>query len=176
MDTHPAELADINHCYQMNMTYTTDYVWQMRTRENERTIDVHFDTVRLPRPMRVAYPRAPDELLDHWQQEGCFLIARNRRDERLGFIDARPQPWHKTLWVANLVVEPEQRRQGVATMLLKAAQQWAARHDLAQVMLELQTKNYPAIAFAQKHGFHFCGYNERYYPNGDIALFFSRSL
>jgi ribosomal protein S18 acetylase RimI-like enzyme len=41
--------------------------------------------------------------------------------------------------------------------------------------LEIQTKNHPAISFAQKHGFQFCGYNERYYPNGDIALFFSRS-
>jgi ribosomal protein S18 acetylase RimI-like enzyme len=59
-------------------------------------------------------------------------------------------------------------------MLLEAANQWALAHSLARVMLEVQTKNHPAIAFAQKNGFQFCGYNERYYPNGDIALFFSR--
>ena len=61
-------------------------------------------------------------------------------------------------------------------MLLKAAHRWAMEHNLKQLMLETQTKNYPAISLAQKQGFHFCGYNERYYPNGDIALFFSRSI
>lgn len=176
MRTHLATLADVNICYQMPKFYTTDYVWQMRTRENGRTIDVHFDTVRLPRSMRVAYPRSSDELIEHWQQNGCFLIARNPSDDLIGFLDALPQPWQNLLWVSNFAVEPHHRQQGVATMLLKAAHGWALQHNLNQLMLELQTKNYPAISFAQKHGFHFCGYNERYYPNGDIALFFSRSV
>jgi ribosomal protein S18 acetylase RimI-like enzyme len=52
--------------------------------------------------------------------------------------------------------------------------QWARERNLSRLMLDLQTKNYPAISFVQKHGFQFCGYNERYYSNGDIALFFSR--
>ncbi len=176
MHIYPAELADLNRCYQLNMSYTTDYVWQMQSRENSRTVDVRFDTVRLPRPMRVEYPRSPDELLDHWQREGCFLVARPAEDEILGFLDAWPQPWQGLLWVANLVVDQAHRRKGIGTRLLKAGRRWAIEHHLSQLMLEVQTKNYPAIAFAQKHGFQFCGYNERYYPNGDIALFFSLSI
>ncbi|MFN8459139.1 MAG: GNAT family N-acetyltransferase [Anaerolineae bacterium] len=176
MHIYPAELADLNRCYQLNMSYITDYVWQMQSRENGRTIDVRFDTVRLPRPMRVEYPRSPDELLHHWQREECFLVARPSEDEILGFLDAWPHPWQKLLWVANLVVDQSQRRKGIGSRLLKAGRRWAAEHNLNQLMLEIQTKNYPAIAFAQKHGFQFCGYNERYYPNGDIALFFSLSI
>jgi ribosomal protein S18 acetylase RimI-like enzyme len=97
-------------------------------------------------------------------------------DEVIGFLDAWPQPWQNLLWISNLVVNQAYRRQGVGSRLIKAARRWATEHDLRQVTLEVQTKNHPAIAFAQKHGFQFCGYNERYYPNGDIALFFSLSV
>lgn len=176
MHTHPAELADIQCCYHLPAAYTTEYVWQMRTQENERAISVQFDTVRLPRPMRVEYPRSPDELLDHWQQDGCFLVARSMRDEVVGFLDGLPHPLQNLLWIANVVVDPPYRQQGIATLLLKSAQEWARAQQLGQLMLEFQTKNYPAISFARKLGFQFCGYNERYYPNGDIALFFSRSV
>lgn len=174
MRIYPADLADVNRCCQMNKTYTTDYVWQMRTHANERATDIHFDTVRLPRSMRVAYPRSPDELLDHWHQEGCFVVARNLQDEMVGFVDALPNPWQDLLWVINLAVASNYRQQGVATQLLAAARRWARDHHLSQITLELQTKNHPAICLAQKHSFQFCGYNERYYANGDIALFFSR--
>jgi hypothetical protein len=40
----------------------------------------------------------------------------------------------------------------------------------------MQSKNYPAMMLAQKHGYEFCGYNDRYYPNQDIALVFGRSI
>lgn len=176
MQVHSAELADINICYQMDMSYTTDYVWQMQSQENGRTIDVRFDTVRLPRPMRVQYPRSPDELIDHWQQDGCFLVIRNLDDEVVGFLDAQPRPWQNLLWVFNLAIRHDYRQRGFGTALLKAATRWALEHDLHQIMFEIQTKNYPAISFARKSGFQFCGYHERYYPNGDITLFFSRSI
>jgi ribosomal protein S18 acetylase RimI-like enzyme len=176
MQVHPAELADLNLCHQINGAYTTDYVWQMQTRGNGHRTEVRFDKIRLPRSMQVEYPRSPDELLEHWQQDGCFLVARNLQNEVVGFIDAQPQPWQNLLWIANLVVEKRYRRRGIATQLIKAAGRWAAERQLHTLMLEVQTKNYPAIAFAQKLGFQFCGYNERYYTNGDITLYFFQSI
>jgi hypothetical protein len=44
------------------------------------------------------------------------------------------------------------------------------------MVLEMQPKNHAAISMAQKLGFDLCGYNDRYYSNRDIALFFSRSV
>jgi ribosomal protein S18 acetylase RimI-like enzyme len=176
MQIHPAELADLNLCYQLKMAYTTEYEWQMQTSESGRTIDESIDTVRLPRPMRVDYPRSPDELMLHWQQDGCFLVVRDANDDVIGFLDGWPRPWQNLLWISNLVIDQAYRRQGYGSRLLKSARRWAMEQDLAQLMLEIQTKNHPAISFAQKHGFQFCGYNERYYPNGDIALFFSLSV
>jgi hypothetical protein len=40
----------------------------------------------------------------------------------------------------------------------------------------MQPKNYPAICLAQKLGFDLCGYNDRYFANQDIALFFAKNL
>ena len=65
----------------------------------------------------------------------------------IAFLDAWPQSWQGLLWVSNLVVDPAYRRKGVGSRLIKAARRYAQVHNLLRVMLELQTKNYPAIAF-----------------------------
>ena len=171
-----AELADLNPCYEMDGSYTTDYVWQMHTHDNERTVEVRFDTVRLPRPMKVAYPRHPDELLPNWRQRECFLVAADDLGQVVGFLDVTAQMWHAVGWIRNFVVQRNHRHRGVGTSLLRAARYWALDVGLSKMMLETQTKNYPAICFAQKNRFAFCGYNDRYYNNGDIALFFSLTL
>ncbi len=176
MHVYQAELTDINDCHQFDLSYTTDYVWQMQTREQGRTIYVSFDTVRLPRPMQVEYPRPADELATHWQQHDCFLVAKNSMGNSVGFLDAQAQLFQERLWIFNLAVNRSERQRGVGTVLLKSAHRWALQQGIHQIMLEIQTKNHPAISFAQKHGFQFCGYNELYYPNGDIALFFSRNI
>lgn len=176
MQVYPAELADLNLCYQISGSYTTDYVWQMQTQDAKRRTDIRFDVIRLPRSMQVEYPRSADELLEHWEQDGCFLVIRDLRDEVVGFLDAVPKPWQNLLWISNLVIQKDYRRQGFGTILFEAAKRWSLQHRLNNVMIETQTKNYPAISFAQQLGFRYCGYNERYYSNGDIALFFFQSL
>ncbi|RMF02957.1 MAG: GNAT family N-acetyltransferase [Chloroflexi bacterium] len=172
MQVFPAELPDLNACYHLNTGTTTDYVWQMQSRTTGHRTDIRFDRVRLPRPMQVSYPRSPDELLAHWEAGNCFLVARNLQDQVVGYIDAQPQPWQELLWVSNLAVDKPFRRQGFGTLLIKSARKWAMQHQLKKIMLEVQTKNFPAIAFAQKLGFQFCGYNEQFYTNGDITLHF----
>jgi GNAT superfamily N-acetyltransferase len=171
-----AELADLNLCCELDGSYTTDYVWQMQASENERSIAVRFDTVRLPRPMKVAYPREPDELLSNWRQGECFLVAADAAGQPIAFLDMSVQAWHGVGWIRNLIVHHTHRRQGIATAMLRTARHWALDNELIKLTLETQTKNYPAICFAQKHRFAFCGYNDRYFSNGDIAVFFSLNL
>lgn len=172
MIVRQAQLVDLNACCDMDKSYVTEHVWQMRSHETERSVEVRFDTVRLPRPMKVDYPRRSDEILPNWRQEECFLVAADDQDRAIGFLDMTVQAWHDVGWMRNLVVERLHRRQGVATDLLRTARQWALDNGLRKIMTEAQTKNYPAIRFVQKHGFVYCGYNDRYYANGDIAVFF----
>ncbi len=176
MLVRPAELVDLNACYAMDASFVTDYVWQMQTREEERAVEIRFHTVRLPRPMKVAYPRTPDELLPNWRQKDCFLVTEDDTGQIIAYMDMESRPWHDTAWIRNLVVERHHRRQGIATMLLHSAKQWALENKLSHMMVEAQTKNFPGISLCQKHGFDYCGYNDHYYVNGDIVLFFSLSL
>jgi ribosomal protein S18 acetylase RimI-like enzyme len=56
------------------------------------------------------------------------------------------------------------------------ARKWARKRGLRSIQAEATTKNYPALCFYQKLGFQFCGYNDSYYANQDIALFFVLAL
>jgi len=173
MPIHTAELVDIELCSLLDMSYTTKYVWQVHAREHARSINLRFDSVRLPRAMQVDYPRDSAELTTHWQRQACFLVAYDEFGEVLGFVDGYPEPWQNQLLVLNFVIDRPHRQQGIGTKLLKATKEWAIYHGLHRFTVEMQTKNHPAISFFQKHGLEFCGYNEKYYANGDIALFFS---
>jgi GNAT superfamily N-acetyltransferase len=74
------------------------------------------------------------------------------------------------------VVQRRYRRTGVGSQLVSAALRWARERTLKQLIVEVQTKNHPAIEFLNKLGFSFCGFNDQHYLNRDIALFFSRAV
>jgi ribosomal protein S18 acetylase RimI-like enzyme len=94
----------------------------------------------------------------------------------LGYLTMRHDPVHRIALIQDIVVSRPYRRAKIGSRLLKNARQWAREHQLAQLMVETQTKNYPAISFCQQAGFTFCGFNDHYFRNQDIAVFFSQSL
>jgi GNAT superfamily N-acetyltransferase len=172
-----ATAADLPRLAALDPGYSTDYVWQMDMRDEQASgqIQVTFRPVRLPRPMRVAYTRGPGGLEDELSRAVCFLVAE-QDDHLKGYLYLTLSPSGEVAWVADYVVERRFRRGGVGSVLLTAAAAWARSNRLKRLMLEMQSKNYPAICFAQKHGLAFCGYNDRYYPTQDVALFFGMVL
>ncbi|WP_346655274.1 GNAT family N-acetyltransferase, partial [Arthrobacter sp. 260] len=74
-----------------------------------------------------------------------------------GYINLTFTAMPSTGWIADFGVERRFRRTGVGSVLFGAALQWARANGLQRVVLETQSKNYPAIAFAQKHGLTYCG-------------------
>jgi ribosomal protein S18 acetylase RimI-like enzyme len=171
MIVRPATLADLNACLSVDHASITDHVWQMKAQEAESRVSVTFDTVRLPRRMQAEYPRNLDQLLEDWQRGEAFLACEIDGQVR-GYIDLLARPWQHLGWVANLAVDREVRRRGIGTSLMRHARQWAREQGLQKILVEATTKNYPAICFYEKLGFQFCGFNDHYYPNQDIALFF----
>jgi ribosomal protein S18 acetylase RimI-like enzyme len=81
-----------------------------------------------------------------------------------------------TAWLTDVVVSARFRRQGVGMALILAAQSWAVDRKDNRALLEMPSKNKPAIGLARKLGYEFCGYNDMYYETQDIALFFGRSI
>jgi ribosomal protein S18 acetylase RimI-like enzyme len=183
MTIRPAELEDLNACLALDHSYVTEHVWQMEVHEGNELVAMNFRTMRLPRPVHVQYPRDRNALLADWRHRDCFLVAIlqdsvvNEATPRIvGYLTMAAHDWHKTGWVADLVVAPENRRQGIATELLHKGADWAHKAGLRRLTVETQTKNYPAICFLERQGFSFCGCNDRYYANHDIALFFALDL
>ena len=172
----PAINTDIELLVALDHDYTSDYAWQMDIRQEESgEINVQFRQIRLPRSARVEYPRQFQLLRQDWESRAGLLVASVKED-LVGYISLAQALTPATAWVNDLAVKRAFRRQGIGSALVLASQTWARQHDCQRVVLEMQSKNYPAICLAQKLGFDFCGYNDRYYLNRDIALFFAKSV
>lgn len=170
-----AEAADLPLLVEMDHSYHTDYVWQMDLNPGEGQVGVTFREVRLPRSMRVEYPRSAWSVAEDWPKRGTVFVAEYG-DEVAGYANVFADKVVDGAWVADLLAMRRLRRHGIGTALVMAAQMWALEQGKARLILEMQSKNYPAISLANKLGYEFCGYNDQYYPNGDIAVYFGRRL
>lgn len=162
-------LAEIDH------NYTTEFVWQMEIQADEKQVGVNFQQVRLPRSVRVDYPRQVSTRIEDWTNCSAVLVAQ-LGEELVGYASMRSDIAPRTTWMTDLAVRRRVRRKGIGSALILAAQEWGSEHTTRYLTLEMQPKNYPAIQLAHKLGFDFCGYNDRYYANHDIALFFTKPL
>jgi ribosomal protein S18 acetylase RimI-like enzyme len=168
-----ADLKDLAACLAIDGSYETDCVWQVTQQEGEGEVLTRFRTIQLPRTMRVPYPSWGEALLAH-QERGDLVLVAAESSEILGYIDQEAQPDQGIGWIHHLVVTPAYRRMGIGTGLLMRSLQHARQAGLGHVMTVVQSKNVPAIGFLQHSGFAFCGYNERFYRNLDIGLYFVR--
>ena len=171
----PLAIADIAVLVEIDHSYHTDYVWQMDLNTAESEVNVIFREVRLPRSMRVEYPRDPSLLFEDWQNRPGLLVAE-LDEEPVGYIGLTDGITPGMVMATDLVVKRRVRRQGVGMALIRGARTWAAQQNANRLILEMQSKNYPAICIAQKLGFEFCGYNDMYFSNQDIALFFIKKF
>jgi len=175
IEIRPTIAPDLPRLMGMDHSTTTDYVWQMEFHREGNQVQAIFREVRLPRPITVMYPNSPYVLADEWTHKSLMLTALRGKDP-IGYLCLREEGSAALAWITDLVVLREARRQGVGSALLTAAQAWASGRGDRRLMLEMQSKNVPAIRLAQKHGFEFCGYNDHYYLTQDVALFFAKSL
>ena len=167
--------GDLPAMQRIETWYETEFVWQMEQRSAREEISTVLRTIRLPRPMRTSPPFAIADLVQRWQDVSRLLVAT---DEGLvvGYLALEAPEGSSYARITHMAVVPRRRRQGIARQLCQEAMRWAAGRRFTSLTAETQTKNYPAICLLQRYGFSFCGYNDRLYPNKDIALFFYRDL
>ncbi len=171
----PAKTDDIPLLAAFDHSFSTDYVWQVDVREERGQISASFRSARLPRSVRVLYPRDAETLAAIWTRRRLFIVAEVETQVR-GYLSVMEGTLNDTGWVAEFAVERKARRQGIGAVLIASAVDWGRKVGLRRLLVEVQSKNYPAICFCQKNGFTFCGYSDLYFPNQDIALFFGMSL
>jgi ribosomal protein S18 acetylase RimI-like enzyme len=171
----PAISTDIPTLMAIDHSYSSDYAWQMEIQADEGHVAVSFREIHLPRSVRVEYPRSTQTMADDWTRRSGLLVAV-LDEEVVGYISLELHIAPLTAWATDLVVTRRQRRQGIGSTLALTGLEWAEQHDCRRFVLEMQPKNYPAIHMAQKLGFDFSGYNDRFYANHDIGLFYSKPL
>jgi ribosomal protein S18 acetylase RimI-like enzyme len=174
IEIRPAVSTDLPRMMGMDHSVTSEYVWQLDLRRESGQISASLREVRLPHPIAVAYPRNPFSLADEWQYKSAVLVAVDA--SVMGYICIMEQSAATVTWITDLVVIPDQRQRGIGSLLLKSAYAWAMERGSHMIIFEMQAKNQPAIRLAQKAGLEFCGYNDHYYANQDVALFFGRVL
>lgn len=168
---------DINAIVQMEHNYETNYVLQMdfHTSREQNHNTATFRRVRLPHTQRVEYPRRAKTLLNDWTTRSGLLVA-SLQEKTVGYVSLSLEVVPGTAWVTDLVVNRRLRRKGIGTTLLLSSLEWGSDHACRMLALEMQLKNDPATRLAQKFGFDFIGFNDRYYSNHDAAVFFGKSL
>jgi GNAT superfamily N-acetyltransferase len=173
-EIRPAIATDLSRLMGMDHTCASAYVWQLDLRQDAGQVSANLREVRLPRPVRVPYPRDPFALADEWQRKSLMLVAA--QPEPVAYVCLNLQNAGTVAWVTDLAVASERRRNGIGAALLQAVEEWTMARGCRILFLEMQAKNQPAIRLAQKFGFEFCGYNDHYYASQDVALFFGRLL
>jgi ribosomal protein S18 acetylase RimI-like enzyme len=175
LQIRPFSVADLPRILKIDHSYHTDFVWQMDLNSEESEVGVRFKEVKLPRSMRVDYPWPVEQLAEEWDNRAVVLVAY-LDDEVVGYETIMLGAYKELARLSNIAVLRRVRRQGIGTALIRNAQTWLSQQGVQQIQMEMQSKNHPYIRMANKLGFDFCGYNDRYYPNQDIALFFAKKV
>lgn len=181
MIIRPATPADLPACLDIDISYHTTQVWQMRLQrgdvlaEGEEGLFIVFRPMRLPRPLALSVPGQKERLAAGWQRRALTLVTEVEGTV-YGYAGVDTHTGQRLGWIDVLAIAPEKRRQGWATRLLREVIGWGQAHNLRALILETQARNAPAIALAQRLGFAFSGYHEQYYEEAEVALFFTFPL
>ncbi len=166
---------DWERCLALDTSYKTELAWQMEEIWRNATWSVRFREVRLPRKQKVQSVIRDEDRLLAWERCDGFWVAVEHM-QLFGYIGVRLEPQNRQARILDLVVAADQRRRGIGGQLLDQVTYWCGRKSVEQLVLECQLKAEPAIAFAQKRGFSMCGFQDSYWPDQEVGLFFRKRL
>jgi [ribosomal protein S18]-alanine N-acetyltransferase len=120
----------------------------------------------------------PADLVKTWQpspleftsrMEGVTYFAARRNGRVLGAVGCELKDG--SCHLVHLAVDPETRRQGVASALLTAALDWAKRSNAPEVWADALARFTAAAALFKRMEFAECGLLHKHQWNEDVALF-----
>jgi GNAT superfamily N-acetyltransferase len=94
----------------------------------------------------------------------------------IAYVVARYDETQDVVWVDDIAVAREFRRRKVAERLLDGARQWAREQGAHRLLVAVPTKHVPMMQLLGGLGLTFCGYNDQYFVNHDIAVMFGLRL
>jgi ribosomal-protein-alanine N-acetyltransferase len=143
-------------------------------------------TIRTPLPGDMIQVVALENrcFVDPWSQEALEQelapdsLRRPLVAEAAGKVVGYLMAWKivDQLHILNIAADPDFRRRGVGTALLRAASAKAMEMGLGEITLEVRESNNEARSFYLRHGFVATGLRRSYYAdNGEDAIIMTRS-
>ena len=172
----PVVNGDLPDLMKYDLSYVSSRVWQMDRLSGDGMCGASFREIRLPREMKVEYPRSAAQIFGENQDGQQLILGAFLDGVSVGYVRLSGQVSPRTAWVRDWAVHEKFRLKGIGSALLMAVLEWSMEQKYRRTVVEMQSKNFPAIQLARKLGFEFAGFNDHYYSNQDIALFFARSL
>ncbi len=120
----------------------------------------------------------PAELVKSWQpspleftswMEGVTYFAARRDGHVVGVLGCELE--HGSCHLVDLAVDPEARRQGVASALIVAAMDWAKRSNALEVWVEVLARFTAAAALFTHREFVECGVLHKHHWYEDVRVF-----
>lgn len=94
----------------------------------------------------------------------------------IAYVVARHDEAQEIVWVDDVAVAPEFRRMRVATRLIDGVRQWSREQGAHRMLVAIPTKHVPMMTLVGNLGLTFCGYNDQFFLNHDIAVMFGLRL
>lgn len=173
LQIRPVSPSDELACLTLDPSFVTDHVWQLDQKIGT-DIAVQFRAVHLPRLVKLEPSWSVESAFRNHRENDYFILAEED-DQVRGYLYLRVEPAQGLCWLDHLNVAGPSRRKGRGGSLLAEARRWAKARNLRSLVAPVQSRNYPAIRFAQKAGLRYCGYNDHYFPK-DVAVFFQVDL
>ena len=151
------------------------FAYKLEVTRDKHSQTSTFQRVKLPRTVSIAYPKDEEKLLKSWAKSETILVGC-LMDEPVAYVSLEGSSLPKTARICDLAVEKSLRHKEIGTNMLAASEAWARERKLGRLLIEIQMRNDPAISLVKKSGFELCGYLDRFFPNGDTALFFEKRL
>ena len=170
-----ATLDEFPQIAQMDLSFESDYVWKTQMLEGLGSFESSFQRIRLPKTIRVSFQAYSTANMENLIRQRQVLSVRYE-DKVIGYIRLEQDETVNRLILKTGGVTPEYRNKGVGTVLLDRITEIARNNSIRSLICMVQAKNDPAIHFLMARGFIFCGYQEFFFRNMEIGLFFSKNI
>jgi GNAT superfamily N-acetyltransferase len=123
-------------------------------------------------------PELPPEILKSWepsplefssQMEGVTYFAAREGGKMLGAIGCSFS--NGSCRFVQIVVDPEARRRGIGTQLIRAGEEWARHNNVREVWVDALTRFNGAAEMLKHLGFTEAGVLHRHFWGEDVRFF-----
>jgi ribosomal protein S18 acetylase RimI-like enzyme len=113
--------------------------------------------------------------IDNPNEKYKFLVAEDD-GKIVGYSRIHLYKWNNSAYIITVLVDVGHRRRGIGTSLLNTMEDFARKSKSRVLMFDTSFDNAPALLLYFKNGFRICGYNDKSYINGKIALYLAKEL